>query len=651
MNKEDIKKYFDLYVNGYQPYKDIPQYQAIVNTIVDFYFNHSYNELPLPFKKAFESQVIPTEFYNELLLSIGYPKEIVSNLIEKDKKILLNSFMDYNRYKGTIEQIRKIGNNFLEKIGIYELFIDLRKVDISTFSIYCIVGSDVIHVLDNLFLAKINIDDTIEVNNVSYRVLSKNFETNDVIIHKVFEGFENPNLAASSITDFVIKRWCFVPDPIYVSDIPLVTKAFDYLEIYKKTKRYFVTTEQLYSEYFNKNLVLPIKSNLIFLDYLRYSDASWFNNLLSAIVLKEYYDERLTILFKDGAYSTTLGKAYKIWYYILMKFFNYDFVDMTPTNIIMLNIDHFNFIYTVDDIKSLIDEYSFLNSTADYSLFYHSKMTSVLKINNYVKNDLTLDQLLLILKSQVGVELMDYIENRLNNIPDGLKDYEYNFLLDEIYNSIITWSFLSEIPNVSSNIPYLMDNMSYISYPIEMSPTYNLLLFYKPYHVELIKRLSEVIRDDKNTRVITDLTYGLFIKLFQASAFNISNYIEYKIKFQPSAFSTISINNEFDFTVSSIDYMKLFRSVYVNINDNAYISKINKLITDNMTVNSDSSYSKISFKDFSASGRNFDAMQYSVKMTDFSGAIRINDLYDISMIEKHTNNYTINHNFQIIEHE
>ena len=74
MNKEDIKEYFEMFVLNYQPYKDIPEYQAIVKTLIDFYFDHSYNHINLPFKQAFEQQFIPIEFYNNLLLSIGFLK-------------------------------------------------------------------------------------------------------------------------------------------------------------------------------------------------------------------------------------------------------------------------------------------------------------------------------------------------------------------------------------------------------------------------------------------------------------------------------------------------------------------------------------------------------------------------------------------------
>ena len=90
MNKEDIKAYFDLYVLNYQPYKDIPEYQAIIKTLIDFYFDHAYNSINLPFKQAFEQQFIPIEFYEKLLLSIGFPKKIISILTNKDKKILLH---------------------------------------------------------------------------------------------------------------------------------------------------------------------------------------------------------------------------------------------------------------------------------------------------------------------------------------------------------------------------------------------------------------------------------------------------------------------------------------------------------------------------------------------------------------------------------
>lgn len=548
MNKEDIKNYFDLHVLGYQPYRDIPEYQAIVRTLIDFYFDHSYNAINLPFKTAFEEQIIPVEFYNNLLLSIGFPKYIISNLTNKDKKILLHSFMDYNRYKGTIEQLRLVGTKFSEDVGIYELFIDLREIEINYYYIYTFNDMDYFDLESIHLYDKLEINDIFTINGVEYSINDKILTSTGIYRIYIDRTYVGDNL---SIRNFKIKRWVFLPEAIFMA--PGMTAPpdyFNYESVYRGTKRYFVSAEYLTAQYRADNLVLPIKSNLLFLDYKKYREVNTFNNLLAAIFLKSFYDERLIIHFTDGDYSITLGKLYKLWYYILMKFYNYDFVDESPINIVSLNITNSNFTYTVEDIDKLIEQYKNVSeydieknnhiSTAEYSKFYYETVSSKLIMETDIKNNLSLDEYRIILENEVGINLISYIETRIENCGSELKDYEYNAILDEIYTSLITWSIQSVInsrkpeTNISKYIEYFIKNLSFISYPIAMSPTYNLIMFLKPYHVELIKELNEYLKiKDMGNSAIVDASYikNIIISYLRASTLAISENIMHTITY------------------------------------------------------------------------------------------------------------------------
>lgn len=528
MNITDLKEYFNLYVSNYQPYKDYPEYQAIVDTLINHYFNASYNIINAPFKQAFEEQIIPVEFYDNLLLSAGYPKKIISIFTDKDKLILLQSFMDYNRYKGTIEQVRKVGENFSESVAIYELYIDFREIEILYYNAYLIANSNYVILENEKIYTKLEIYDVFTVNSIEYIVLEK-LESNGEYKLKLDKPYENSNVI---LKNFKIKRWVFIPDPIYKSsDVSLKEEFFDYVKIYLQTKRYFISVDQLMTEYRNERVVLPIKSNLLFLDYHRYRDVNLFHNLLAAIFLKEYYNNRLVIYFKDGEYSITLGRLYKLWYYVLMKFYNYDFVDDSPTNVVMIYKNNANFDYTISDIPSLVSEYEEITNngtTDDYSQFYHSRITSKLKINDHVPRNISLLEYEFILENEVGVDLISYINNRILNSSSELREYEYNFILDEIYNSILTWVLATDLnDNISNNYKYLINNMSFISYPIEMSPTYNLVLFFKPYHVELITELNEYlkVRDIATSAIINDRRQNIYLSFLRASSLTVSDLI------------------------------------------------------------------------------------------------------------------------------
>lgn len=544
MNKEDIKAYFDLYVLNYQPYKDIPEYQAIIKTLIDFYFDHAYNSINLPFKQAFEQQFIPIEFYEKLLLSIGFPKKIISILTNKDKKILLHSFMDYNRYKGTIEQIRLVGEKFEEEVGIYELFIDLKDVVIPYYKLYAINGKNYFNLENVNLYNKLEPNDIIVINSINYSIIRKSVNEEGyyrVYINKQYIG---ENLA---VEDFTVKRWAFVPEALYVApNVNKVTDYFDYEKIYQGTKQYFVSAEFLTANYNNENLVLPIKSNLLFLDYKKYREINVFNNLLAAIFLKEYYDRRLVITFEeDKQYLISLGRLVKLWYYILFKFYNYNIVDSSPINVLTIDITDVNFDYSISDINTLVNGktdlygnviefgYNNLKDTDDFSKFYFEKITSKFNNSNHVTRDISLNEYELLLENEVGVDLIDYLKNRISNSSSEYKEYEYNFILDEIYNSLISWSIFEsengdEGKTISNNIGYFLKTLSFISYPISMSPTYNLLMFLKPYHVELINEITEglYVKDLGNSAILNaDKLKKYYLDFLRASTLSISDNI------------------------------------------------------------------------------------------------------------------------------
>lgn len=506
MNKEKLSEYFESFVVNYQPYREIPEYKIIIKSLIDYYFDHSYNHVNSPFKKAFEDQVIPIEFYNKLLLSIGFSEKILYVMSMKDKEILLSSFMDYNRFKGTINQFQKIGNRFGETFGIYELYIDY--IPIETFNYTLQSFSENQFIINNYeFFSRIQVYDSIHINNIRYIILSKETiqtsEDNELLIVHVdtdYEGLEE------EIQEFVFKKWVFIPDPIFKSEVvTLKENHFDYNVIYEGTKQYFISVNQLYDLYDNNNLVLPLKSNLLFLDYKKLSNVDTIHNLFAAIFLKEYYNSRLPVFFKDGTYSITLGRLYKLWYFVLIKFYNMDLINHSPVNIVAFDLFYYDFDYTIFDIPKINEIYKSITTTNEYSLFYKKYVVDKFKIENQNPINLTLDNYEHYLRQHIGTDVIDYVVNRIENF-EIAKDIECESILIEIYDSLMTWSHLSENENIQQNIDFLLETMSFIIYSIDSSPSYNLILFLKPFHVELVKQFSSgiVINNIATSAIVGD---------------------------------------------------------------------------------------------------------------------------------------------------
>ena len=523
MNKQQIREYFEKYVKNFKPYRLIPEYSRLINSLIDHYLDHSYSEINSPFKTAFENQIIPKEFYNNLLLSIGFPETLISIFTEKDKKVLLSSFMDFNRYKGTIEQFKKVGESFEEPLSIYELFVDYRKINIFYYHLYLVNNSNKIELENQIIFDTLRLYDKIIIDDEEFEVkeLVKDNNRYYAIVDKPYVGEK------TELLNFSIDRWVFIPSLIYkYRDNKTIDELFPYIDIYNKTYHYFVNIEELELQRKQENIILPLKSNLIFIDYNRYKEANTLNNLFSTIFLKEYNDSRLTIFFKDGDYSITLGRLYKLWYYILAKFYNYDFIDTDIRNFVLFDKHDFMFDYDINDISNIKNEYNNIKTGHDFSQFYYKYISSKLLQDEHIENSISLEDIEFIIRNEVGKELIDYINERVNNSHSEIKQYEYNFILDEIYNSVITWVALSEDNNITDNYEYFLNNMTRISYSIEMSPSYNLINFLKPYHTEIISELSEYIKINGKENIInTEILFKLFIHMTQASFYNLSEYI------------------------------------------------------------------------------------------------------------------------------
>ena len=129
MKKEDIKEYFEKYVESYPAYKNDKLFQGVVNFLVDYYYDDLYGQIPSDLKSLYEDQELQPPVYDKFLIAIGVPQEVINKLSFKEKIVFLRSLSDFRRYKGTIDFIRKIGKSFDDTFNVYELFIDYDETN------------------------------------------------------------------------------------------------------------------------------------------------------------------------------------------------------------------------------------------------------------------------------------------------------------------------------------------------------------------------------------------------------------------------------------------------------------------------------------------------------------------------------------------
>ena len=124
---ENILEFFEKYIKTYYAYKDDPAYKATISFVIKYYVDLIYNYQPALFKELFEQQTISRDIIDLLLVSIGLPEKLIRELTTTSKFVIMKSFSDFERYKGTIKFFRSIGGAFQDVMSYYELYIDYDK--------------------------------------------------------------------------------------------------------------------------------------------------------------------------------------------------------------------------------------------------------------------------------------------------------------------------------------------------------------------------------------------------------------------------------------------------------------------------------------------------------------------------------------------
>ncbi len=528
LSSDDLKSYFEKFFVNYAPFRESKVYSTIIDKLFNNFFDDSYNKIPSTFKDAYEEQRVPIEFYNNILLSVGFNHDILNKLSYKDKEILLKTFTNFNIYKGTLNQIQKVASDFEEDLNLYELLIDFRTILIPYYHLTFFKDLDYVVAENDFIYDSIKINDYLQIPNDtnSYRVVIKK-ELNRIYIDKPFDfdtiiNFYEVEDGSLRVNNVNVDRWVFVPDLIYSGEKvknQVIKRFLDYESIYNETRRYFVSIE--YLEANRDSLILPIKSNLILIDYKKYRNINLLNYLFAAILLKEYRKTRMVIYFKDGKYLTNLERIYKLWYYVIFAYYNKGIsTNGLPNPALIFSIDSPYFDLKVTDIERIIIEYNSIQTQYEASLFYDKYFkTKFFPLQNN-PTEIPLEQFKLLIENEIGLDLFEYVNKRINNAKGVDSEFECDFILDELQSSILTWAYTNDI----KHIDYLTDSLSYISTSVEFSPTYNLILFLKPFHVELVKESGEILEINNKFNLMNPFhKYKFFIDLYRASVLTISH--------------------------------------------------------------------------------------------------------------------------------
>ena len=555
---DSIKEYFDLYIYTYLPYKDEPVFKAMMNQLIKYWVKYIYEDHPHYFKKLFEEQEIPSELIDTLLVSIGLPRNLISDLSINTKTTLFLSFSDFQRFKSSVKFVKTLGSVFSDRIAVYELYIDYQEDMPNDSGMYTfILQQNKLEDEDYIVLFSSETDDdeckdvciyfggvrpelpdeirgldlnwihinpagktSVEVCDEIKRALSLFFYTNasgtDILqVTQMKLGAARDPINSTSL-HFRVNTparaeggWVLKPKPLFIHpEIVEQTDYLKYLPVYNSVGTLLVSEDQLNTLRQNEQIVLPIKSNLLLMDYSATTGIDRVKYIYYGIIISHISNDYMPIYFSDNTIlSTQFSNVVCLWFYLVTRYFG-AVLSKIPLRIATVFCDNPDLELDLKDIPKIAADYEAVKTQADLKDFFDKWIDPF--FSRFVAcEEPTLDYMLKILNSK-DETLISTILKRLEDAHD--EKAEIDILLNDIYSSCLVFfmNYDNEIVRQYSEI--FLDTIPLIATDIEECDSYKILLNLKPFHCELITNVESqiAVKDKFNSLLLDDPTYYLY---------------------------------------------------------------------------------------------------------------------------------------------
>ena len=623
---ENILEYFEDYIKTYSAYKDEPTYKALISFTIQYYLDIIYNKQPELFKELFENQTIRSELVDLLLVSIGLPERVIRSITITSKFVILKSFSDFERYKGTVKFFRSIGGSFSDVISYYELYIDydenyinpaaeyllfIDKDNISPGSYFLISST-----LNNYYVwfnyqhnnedpaiqdrigLEINYDEYSVSSGIARDIINQLNSTNDFFVNvnsvdileiQVSEHgsvLANPSSGTTGLDFKIVNEgkapgaWILRPRPVYIHPrMEQVTEVFSYQAAYNKIPTLLVPEEQLTELKNNDDIILPTKSNIILMDYTKTIDASYLNTLIFTILMENIGDDYFSVFLtgSDGTTTITYNTAIFLWYYLLAKYYNVTLEGVNLATHIVMGTNKIT-DYTLEDIEVIQQAYDNIKTREQLVDFYREYITDrFTRIYDAEKPTVAIMSETL---RKIDSEFWEYVENRISAAENPEQDMR--FFLDEIYASLVlSFDQYRDRPIIYKNISLLLQLITSITTNIKATDSYKIVYNLKPFHTELLDLAHNKIEvNDKFNALLFDDQFDIMYLLGLADLLHLSD--ETVFSFIPKKDSTSlsiidhvtpNIKLYYNFDISPTDEFNSFfyKTIlnFIHLSDNA----------------------------------------------------------------------------------
>ena len=321
----------------------------------------------------------------------------------------------------------------------------------------------------------------------------KRYDGSLKFFRKISETFnENINIYELFINYSDELGWILQPYIIYSGFNNIVPNNMLYSDVYNKISSNLISIEQLYEFKFNGNLILPLKSNILLVEYNLALPVSDLYNLIVSSFLKSYGNFKFDLIVGNSIIETSINDFVIIWNYIFKNHYNIIYPNHHNFNLYHIRPEDAYDIKTMDSILSQFDS---ISNSHDYTSFF----------DNYISPIQTL-------------------YTQLNDIVIPI-DFDIN---DDIFNSFrhSIYRFEAQLkdPLFSKYLKYLLFSLPEINKDPKETISYMFMYEYKPYEIELLISDTNIINITESST--PSVEYNFIFDMYYTDSIKIDDDFE-----------------------------------------------------------------------------------------------------------------------------
>ena len=294
--------------------------------------------------------------------------------------------------------------------------------------------------------------------------------------------------------------WVLNPELVHKSDlIDLYREKIPYIEVYYKLPSLLVNEDYLDELYQDNELLLPMKTNMLFIDYVNLTVSSLINDLIVSTFLFQHGDATKILYFEDNYFEADFKLITYVWFYVVSEYFEVDWQAFPLNWILKYNSNDPTFPYTLETLEPILEEYNNIDKNSSnvrkeldefYAKYLAEPFTQLYQTNYDVSRNKMLDYI----KSR-NLDLAIYLEHRINGAER--RKNELHKILSEMFYLLYYHIEHHDNEYFHKYGFYWLYYLPRVITDVRDTPEYKLLKEYKPYHVEIIDRsLNAVLVDD-----------------------------------------------------------------------------------------------------------------------------------------------------------